>query len=221
MSRFRDILALHAGASVTRQIAFGDIIGSESWEVDLGRGTIGFGSKTFNIQLLGTEAQGDATWLWSWANEASNFRPALLKSALMTRTFGEREGVSEFTEPTFSLEKASGFQLALAASGIDGRTAYYRAPYDGGALFLLITNPSVPPLQATPDERVPTIITQMLKMVDVDHRAAVTSLLRQLGFRLENGADSLTARRRDSSLTVSFDNAGRLAKLDGTLSQPA
>lgn len=217
MTKFKTLLSRHAGASLARQIAFGDIIGDASWEVDMGAAVIAFGVRAFHMQVLGTEAEGDQSWLWGWANAASGIPEPLLKSANELRAFGEAEAIDVLTERSFPLARKSGHELALFASGVNGSSAYYRAPYSGGALYVLITNPGVPPVEETPDERVPTILAQMLQMFDLDHGIATRSFLRDAGFAIEERDNVIQATRRQSTLTLGFDDQGRLANIDGKL----
>ena len=217
MSKFRTLLSRHAGASLARQIAFGDVIGDAAWEVDMGAGVIAFGVRAFSMQVLGTEAEGDQSWLWGWANAASGIPEPLLRSASELRAFGKSEGIDVLSERSFPLARKGGHELALFASGINGSSAYYRAPYDGGALYVLVTNPGVPPVRETPDERVPTILAQMLQMFDLDHGIATRSFLHDAGFTVEDGEGELDARRGATALTLTFDEQGRLSNIDGKL----
>jgi hypothetical protein len=76
---FDDLFAQHVATAMARQVALADLIGERNWSVDLSAGHATFGDDLrFAIQLLGTESQGDGTWLWAWANAESNLPPALL-----------------------------------------------------------------------------------------------------------------------------------------------
>ncbi|WP_345780486.1 DUF6882 domain-containing protein, partial [Xanthomonas sacchari] len=103
-----------------------------------GAGRVYFGEDLqFPIQLLGTAAEASASGLWAWANTASNLPPALLANANALRAHGEHEGIAELAAPSSALGEDGGHHIALLAGALRGR-CYYRAPYDGGALFFLL-----------------------------------------------------------------------------------
>jgi drug/metabolite transporter (DMT)-like permease len=54
------------------------------------------------------------------------------------RAWGEKEGLQEFTLPSVDLDRADGTMLSLIASEVCKASGYYRDPYEGGALFLLL-----------------------------------------------------------------------------------
>jgi hypothetical protein len=91
----------------------------------------------FAAQLLGTVAYNDSTWLWSWANEASQIPVAFTQAARRLRD--SNPGV-EWTTPQFALDldHADEHRLAMVSSGLLAADAFYRGPYTGGAAFFLL-----------------------------------------------------------------------------------
>jgi hypothetical protein len=180
---FEDLFSRHVFMAMARQTALADLIGERDWSVDLGAGAVTFGTDLrFPIQLLGSESHGDGTWLWAWANEASNLPPALLQLCGWMRGYGQNAGIPELTEATFPLDRADGHRLALLASGLTGRP-YYRGPYDGGALFFHLDD--VPQQEVTP-ERAVTVISQTISAFPIDHRIAVVGFFEQLGWPVDH-----------------------------------
>ncbi|GAA1403944.1 hypothetical protein GCM10009662_31350 [Catellatospora coxensis] len=204
---------------MARQLALGDLIGERGWQLDLTSGTVVFGDDLrYRVQLLGTENHDDGSWLWAWANEASNLRPELLHLCGWLREYGRHQGVAEFTEPMFALGRADGHRLALLASGLTGR-CYYRGPYAGGAVFFHLED--APPQITAPvrPERALTVLGQVIQSFPVDHRIAVESFLHQQSWRLDSAPTSVTAQHADgSTLRVDFDTLGRISNMSGTLS---
>ena len=153
LSRLHDLCAAHAALSSEKQRALAAALGDGPWRFSIGAGTISLdgGRFVFPIQLLGTQAEESNTWLWAWANEASNFPPDLLTSANRLRQIGLEEGVMELAEPQLDLGSPDdrpwfdGYYLAMAASGLCQADCYYRAPYEGGALFVLLQAPRCGP----------------------------------------------------------------------------
>lgn len=218
MTTFHDLLSQHIGTAFARQLAFADLLGERSWSVTISEGIVTFGNDLrFPIQLLGSEADSDATWLWAWANKASNLPDKVLVACKELRELGQREGVPELTERTFSLDQASGHAIALVASGVFGNCCYYRGPYDGGALFFLVNNPPAEVLRPVPPERAVTVITQVISNFDINHRPMAESFLAAQGFTLDTASGALVASRNGDEVTFSFDDLGRIANIGAKL----
>jgi hypothetical protein len=218
MTTFQDLLSQHVGTSFARQLAFADFLGDRNWSVDVQQGIVTFGRDLrFSIQLLGTEAERDSSWLWAWANKESNLPEQVLCSCNELRELGNRKGIQEFSERTFSLEVADGHSIALIASGIDGKCCYYRGPYEGGALFFLVSDVPRQILGPVESERAVTVITQVISQFTVDHRAMAESFLKSQGFAVELSENSITATRHSDTITLSFDGQRRISQIGGTV----
>jgi len=218
-SKFTTLLSQHIGTSFAKQLAFADLLGDRDWGVDISAGVATFGDDlTYPIQVIGTEADGDASWLWAWANEQSGLPPALLSACNEMRQFGVANEIPELTERSFALEKAGGHMISLIASGLNPKCCYYRGPYDGGAMFFLVCDPPDEIIAPVAAERALATISQVVSHYDLDHRLTVTEFLGQQGFAIENAPESVVASRSDSRLEISFDATGRLTKMDGKVS---
>jgi hypothetical protein len=214
VSAFDDLFSRYAVSALARQLALADLLGERDWAVDLAAGAATFGNDLrFPIQLLGTESQGDGTWLWAWANTGSNLPPPLLHLAGWMREYGEKAGLAELTERSFPLERADGHRLALLASGLTGRP-YYRGPYDGGALFFHLEG--VPPQEVAP-ERAVTVISQAIAAFGMDHRVAVVSFLEQQGWKVSDGEAVDAQHPGGATMHVTFDELGRIARFTGNI----
>jgi hypothetical protein len=218
MPTFEQLFAEHVATGMARQLALADHLGERDWQLDLGTGQATFGTDLrYDIQLLGSESQSDESWLWAWANEASNIPPALLRLCNWLRDLGHREDVPEFTQRGFSLSRADGHRLALVAASITGRP-YYRGPYDGGAVFFHLEGTPEELSAPVRPERALTVLQQVISAFPVDHRTASRAFLHQQGWRVDETADAITAQdRTGTTLHLEFDHLGRLSKLSGTL----
>ncbi|MEV0588826.1 DUF6882 domain-containing protein [Nonomuraea sp. NPDC050310] len=211
-------LSRSVATSLARQFALMDLLGNRPWSVDTRAGLIFFGDDLrFPLQLLGTESHGDQSWLWAWANTQSNLPPDLLRAAEWLRDHGRQHGIPELTEPSLPLDRADGHLLALLSAGVTGR-CYYRGPYQGGALFVLLENvPDVVFAPAHP-ERVLSVLGQALSTYELDHRTLVESFLVQQGWQVESGPGFVGGRHPGgSSLRAELDSYGRIKDLESTL----
>jgi hypothetical protein len=220
MSGLRALLTQHVASSLTKQHALDEFLGEHRWELDLERGTVDFGEgRRFPIQILGTESELSNTWLWAWDNRVNDIPLRLLTAAHQLRALGESEGIAELTERAFPLIVVDGHALALIASGVCNADCYYRGPYEGGAVFFLVTYSPLARRAPTPAHRIASIIAQAISLVDVDHRPMVESYLRQEGFDFREQAGTLRGRAPDGrEIVVSFDALGRVSRTDATAS---
>ena len=218
MSSFDDLFAQHVATGMARQLALADLLGDRGWQLDLNAGSVTFGNDLrYPVQLLGTESHADRTWLWAWANTASNLDPALLQLAGWLREHGRAEGLRELAEPSLRLDHVDGHRLALVASGLTGR-AYYRGTYDGGAIFFHLENLPARVQGAVPPEKAFTVLGQVLQAFAVAHRPVVVSFLRQQGWRVDASPSGVAGRHPGGSqMQVTFDHLGRISNLTGSV----
>lgn len=220
--QFRRLFNEHVAAAFDKQDHPVDVIGQRPWRFNMAAGTLTLGDDLrWQVQVLGTQADESNTWLWAWANAASNIPPALVRAAGAMRALGEQHGIPELTEPELPVtDDVNGHFLSMAASGALGARGYYRGPYDGGAVFLLITDAGVPPVPTGtgyPILRVAMRYQQALNY-PCDPRPALEGYLRYYGlpFRAE-GSSVFVDGPNEPRLTATFDHLGRLAKLTSTI----
>lgn len=224
MSTFQDHFADHAASSFARQMALGDVIGERPWGIDVQKGLLRFGDDLeYPVQLLGTHAFEPRTWLWVWANTQSNLPPQLTETALRIRQLGEAQTVEAFTQPSLQLGDITDHMIAMTCSGLEGGRCYYRAPYEGGALFVLLDDVPAEVLAPVSLPRVNTVLMEVISQFDVDHRRMVTSFLRQQGLHAaSNAAAGIRAERAgEGHIEISFDELGRISNVAATLGPAA
>lgn len=219
MSVFEELLARHVGSAFSRQIALAELLGERSWALDIDAGRVRFGRDLdFPIQILGTESESDQSWRWAWADEASDLPAELRVTGEKLRSLGMRESIPELSRGWFPRSVADGHSLALLASGLEQNgCCYYRGDTADGALFFLVEK-ALPTITAPlPQERVLTVIEQLVEQFDLKHRMMLEGFLVDQGFGLRVQDDTLLATRQGSGLTLRFDPMGRLIELQGTL----
>jgi hypothetical protein len=213
MTPLEDLFHRHAAASFDKQLHLGDLLGDLPWRFDLPSGRLSFGNRFhFPTQLVGTEGEGDQTWLWAWANSESGIPESHLQASRKIRQLGEERKIREFTEACIPLARAKGHVLAMIASGVCGAAAYYRGPYEGGALFMLIPEGAFERKIAHPVLRITTVFPQLIMSFELDHRKAFLGYLEFYRMEVEERARQVIAQAPSGErLTADFDGKGRLA----------
>ncbi|MBD8526948.1 DUF6882 domain-containing protein [Pseudomarimonas arenosa] len=221
---FNELFVQHAGAAMVKQLAFLDLVGERDWIVDWSSEQVRFGDDlAFSIQLLGTEEHGE--WLWTWGDQVNQFEAGMLRSCLSLKRYGEQHGIAEFVDASFPTSVADGTLLSSIASGRDRTACYYRAPYEGGALFFLIENALGPDLWVGP-ARIGTLLASMAHLHErylaFDQRAMVRSMLDFCGYDFIESETALTAHPRPHKLAeppacaikVGFDSASAVREVE-------
>ncbi|TPW72364.1 DUF6882 domain-containing protein [Schumannella sp. 10F1B-5-1] len=207
------------------QLHLTDLFGEhERWDVDLENRQFRFTGPTpatLPLQLLGSAAPGPRSWLWGWANP-SGYGPEVLAGANAARALGERYRIPElvggevpFDDPAPEQEPEPGYELgwdlSIAARVASGIWFGYSGRVQGGTRVWMLLEGLELPAPSTP--RVARIIGEALMTTTVtDHRRAVSSYAALRGIAW----DGATLTLPDGRLSVTFDEQGRLAGLNGT-----
>jgi hypothetical protein len=207
-----------------KQLHLSNLVGVLGWHFDLATGILSFSNKyNWHSQLLGTEAETSGTWLWAWANTESNISAHLLVASLALKAYGEQHDIPELTEPQVPLDQIDGHALALLASGICEANAYYRCPYEGGALYVLIMDENFPKCPDPPLQRIATAFPQIIAShVTPDHKFALTDYLDHYGLAHEHDGNKIVVNEgSEAVLIATFDEQDRLTDLQANLKSDA
>jgi hypothetical protein len=107
----------------------------------------------------------------------------------------------------------------MTASGVFRANAFYRAPYEGGAAFLLIADPTFPPPPDRPAARIPAVFPQAVARFGarypINHRRALLGYLKDYGLSTQPDGDDLIVRNGTGHvLRARFDADDRLTQID-------
>jgi hypothetical protein len=215
-----DLYHRHAVASFDKQLHLSELAGGLDWRFEMGTGRLRLGERfCWRVQFLGTESEATRTWLWAWANQASRIPADLLRSACFIKAMGEMLHLPELTEPQLPLGEVDGHYLAALACGVCQAAAYYRLPYEGGALFVLIVDEDFPRRTDQTLERIVAVLPQAFQELPIsDHRTALEGYLRFHGLQSTKTAEGVRVERGGQVvLSASFDDHGRLVRLEGSI----
>ena len=140
-------------------------------------------------------------------------------AALTLRMLGEAKGFPELVEPEHPLDDINGHTLALIGSGICRADAFYRCPYEGGALYVLIKDDSFPRCPEPPLARIASVFPQAISSFEISsHKLALIGYLDYYGLVGQEDGNALVVKEGgEPVLTATFDDHDRLTKLAVTI----
>ncbi len=231
-----DLYVQHICAAMDKQYAFLDVIGDRryNWNVSPREGVLDldvevkrrFGRPSverlsYRAYPLGSEAYGLDTWLWSWVNEASALPDEVLVAGRALQSYGREHDIAALVEPELPLSAAvNGDRFAAIASGLLDADFYFRCPYAGGILFVVVNDPAFRRGVVDPLMRIAFTFTKLTMddAVDLpDPRAALVAYLHSYNLTVTVDGARVSGTTADGRiLTADFDERGRFAGLHGT-----
>jgi hypothetical protein len=157
--------------------------------------------------------------MWGWANKASNIPNELLTVANALRSHGDKHAITQLTTAKLPLNILAGHTVGLIACGFANGKAYYRCPYENGALFVLITDPGLKLSVENRIARATRVIPECISALEItDQRGASAAYLRQHGLEVvEEGGKLLVYGDDQPVLSAEFDEMNRLTKIESHL----
>jgi len=144
MKKFSEMFDESALSTMEKQYRLAALIGEDDWRLDVQRATLSFSPSniSFDVQLLGTHSEVSNTWLWADANVEGDLSPASLEMCRRARSAGQELGLSCFIEDKHlyvdQFGEPTADTIAMVSSHMVGADAYYRCPYEAGALYVAI-----------------------------------------------------------------------------------
>ncbi len=115
---FDELLEQNAGASFEKQMIFSDVIGENSWSLDMGKGSISFGELEFPIQIIGSLAFNNNSWMWGWANTQSGMPENLLIQSNELKKIGEQKNIEELINGHFNVYEGFEHKIGMISCGL-------------------------------------------------------------------------------------------------------
>jgi len=217
MSKLTTYLEQYALLALEKQEKLAALVNDHTSELDLDSGKIIFANRLeLPFQVLGSESNNTLTWLWAWSEEQTEIPEHFLISSLQLRDWGEQEGIEEFTIPSVDLSRADGHVLSLISSQISSASCYYRSPYEGGAVFVLISSELVDRQPPFGLDGLSRQFTDLISRYEFNHRNALVSYVRANNLSFTEKGPFVSAQLvTGEKLIVEFDGQGRLKTIDG------
>lgn len=197
----------------TQMMAAELVVAGQDWNIDFELGALYFGQNKYLLQLIGSEATHDNTWLWGWANP-SDLPPFVLEDSQKLRLWGQQNNLSLFTEEEHPLDDVrNGHTLSIITTALaDEPACYYRAVHDGGAVFVSFTGVPADVFAPVTAQRFASIVQQIIGQFAVHHKTLVQSFLYQNGTPYAWQGNRLLANfANEAPLEIRFDDLGRIA----------
>jgi hypothetical protein len=204
----------HGLEVLDRQVKLDRLAGDADWWLDQDQGTITLGELVAPVQFIGTEADHPHTWRWAWANP--HVDPPLSLRVQELRTMGQHDGVPEFVDAEFPLTQwMTGHAISIAVVGTLEGDAYYRAPYPGGAVFVMLQLTGLDDHgQPSPFEIASTVLTSAPMALPVmPGTEEVAAYLSKRGLQPKVERNSVTVDEDGRTLRVTFDAYDRIASI--------
>lgn len=218
MTPFELLFSRSVAVALLKQQKLGDFLGEHNWQLSLDSAQVDFGKgRVYPVQIIGTEADHNSTWLWAWANEVSPIPQRLLEDSNKLRNKGIAEDIEELRHPQLELDLACGHFIAMIASTVCNADAYYRGPYDGGAVFFTIYETPLAHLPRAEPVELISVISSCITQFPVEQRLMVTSLFESQEYSLQESDGQITATSpRGQVVAVNFDGAARISGMETT-----
>ncbi|KAF9988114.1 hypothetical protein BGZ75_009953 [Mortierella antarctica] len=219
MACLNQLFLQHVVASFDKQLALSDIIGSADWSADIANQTVTFGSRhCFKMQVMGTESTSSNTWLWAWANQGG-IPAAALRASQELHALGRQNNIPEFMQTTLPItEEINGHNLTMIAAGVCNGDAYYRGPYDGGAVFMIIRDQDFPRETVDPAIRIPTVFSQAISALTIsNHKVAFRHYVEYYHGRIEETDNAICAEFHNGNrVEAKFEPSHRLTSINSS-----
>jgi len=212
----QELIEQFGGNAFDKQIDLGDVIGSNNWNVDMGKGEISFGADlVFPIQVLGTFSHSSQTWLWAWANTKSRLPESIIQQAQQLRKYGDENEIDLLIINQFDATNADLHLIGSVASGMFNTSGYYIADYGEGAMVVTLQSEKVDQIRQHNHHRILTVFPQLISQYEMNHNSALTNYLIAKGYQISENGAKLVATKNGQTITAEFDELSRLTKLNG------
>jgi hypothetical protein len=195
MNSFRRHFERCALTSLEKREKLLSLVGEHFLHLDLDEGLARFDDRVFfPFQVLGTESENTLTWLWAWSKEQTEVPEQLQRSSREMRSWLEEAGLTDLTRPFVDLDVADGTMFAAVAADVCRAGSFYRDPYEGGALLILLFSSEI---DRQPDlDRIALVrlLNDLFAQYDLDQRNVLLSYFRAKNLPFLETAETVNAQ---------------------------
>jgi len=238
-----NLYAKHAFMSVDKQLRFASYLESpskktnatkkknadaESWSYTTSKATLELGGKKFKGYEIGSYAEPDGSWLWSWENKTRDLVKENRELKDRVRKIGETYGISSFSfEHFFNLDPLLGSDLQPHAVNVFGAIicgelnfdAYYKPTFANGDTLVVVSDKNIVAPDVDPVVRLLEVIPLAIEKRPIpNHKLAVIVYAKAYGLKPTESNGKLQINSDDgNSLEATFDEYNRITDLKAVL----
>ncbi|MFC3559573.1 DUF6882 domain-containing protein [Pedobacter jamesrossensis] len=212
----KELIERFGGIAFDKQIDVAEIIGENSWSLDMINCEINFGDNlVIPFQILGSFSRSSQSWLWSWANTQAEMANDSLDHAFKLKKYGEDNNIDFLKNDHFEASNIDLHLIGLTASGMMKSSGYYIADYGKGAMVFTLKSDAIDKIAKNSHERILTVFPQLISDFDVEHKAALKCYLEEKGYKISVEEYKMTGVKGTNRITAEFDKDNILTKLSG------
>ena len=207
---FKVLLSKYGALALDKQENLSELIGEETGDLDIEKGTLSFGDITFQVQILGFFMQDSRQWSWAWDNE-DIFGENLIKSALQIKAIGEEFEIPEFTTPLLNATYDDCHTLAMATVPVIGMNAYYVVSEDGLDIFVAIKSDMIGENENPKEFR--DTFYRFQKSFNIYPKIAFESYTKLKGYGFKPHDDFALAKIGEARVMAGYTERGNITRL--------
>lgn len=211
----KELIEQHAGLSFEKQLIFGDIIGQKAWDLDMTQGTISFGALRFPIQIIGSLAFDNLSWMWAWANTQSGMPEKLLEQSRQLKELGDKKGIKELSDGHFNGYVGLEHEIGMMSCGLFKSKSYYCANYGQGTLVVTIDDDQVPSVNMKKFESILSSFPLLISGTELNHKNVFINYLIDRNFKLAISPNRVEGLGNGKVIVGEFDERDRIVSLNG------
>ena len=207
---FKVLLSKYGALALDKQENLSELIGETLGELDLEKECISFGDIEIPMQILGFYSQDLKQWSWAWDSEEI-FGPNLIKDASEIKAIGDVFEIPEFTNPVINSNYDDCHTLAMTATSILEKDAYYAVSEDGLDIFVTLKSDLIK--QNNDVKKFRDTFYTFQKNFDIYPKIAFEAYTKLKGYGFKPHDEFSLAKIGESRVMVGFTERGNVTRI--------
>ncbi|ADV50490.1 hypothetical protein Celal_3219 [Cellulophaga algicola DSM 14237] len=200
-----------------KQEIFSEMVADLGWSCDMLEGKLTFGEdKVFDIQILGTYAENEKSWLWAWANNQSGIPEKFLQTALGIKAIGEAYQIEELITPKKELDADPGAYFSTIASAMLKESCYVPLSFKGLTVYVTVSSKEADSKAKTAPALICAHFSKVAANYKFPHKYSLYFYLKAKGYDVEFTGNNIIAKKDADQILGIFDLKGRLMKISNS-----